>query len=539
VVAIPFARRFWNEHPRRAKVIVAVAAAVTGIAVLSGAAAVLLDRVLTSASVVTRLAMWGPLVEAWVSKPLTGFGPGSFPWILQQTPYFETNSLAPRHPDNAIVQLLGEGGVVGLAAMGIVIGVGVVAVVRTRSIAARFPLICFGVACVNANPSDFMFLVAVAIGWAAYALPRAAATEPAPRASRLLKAATVACAAVIGVAWTSTAVADVSYASARSAVESGNFSSAAEQLALAESLDPGMALYRRQHGAALLQLGDVDGAIEDLEAAVRINPSDDLAWRVLALARDAQDDPASARSAIDQALAAQRSDPANLLVSATLAAERGDDGEVNRTLEEVVQAWPEIVTAPGWDGLLSPGISSQVVLGAAFGRWLDGIVGPEPSALQPMTLAVMTGQPELAAAEADAVLGPSLGPAYLQVLGCDPAGDATLAAAPNSDRRDAVYWLLVARQARAEGQPDAQAERLFWLMTHAPFFEAEPVPPLNPLNDVRGGYSSDQAGYRRLGLFWPDFHLLPSPAAGQTQWFGYPHDAVEAVGLESLIQACR
>ena len=162
------------------------------------------------------------------------------------------------------------------------------AVWRGRSAAARWALLAFAAAGIGANPTDFAFLVVLAIAWAAFAAPR----ERQLQRRKTLTLANVA------------SVRDARHArghrsglrlhdgrllrlrGCRSSVRVGDLRSAEAGLTTAVALDPGMALYARQRGTVRLLLGDLPAATrDDLERAARLNPSDDLAWRTLALAR--------------------------------------------------------------------------------------------------------------------------------------------------------------------------------------------------------------------------------------------------------------
>ena len=154
----------------------------------------------------SRLARWESLTDAWLAKPVAGYGPGSFPWILQQTAYFDTNAWAPRHPDSLIFQLLPEAGLLGAAALLVVAVTVVPKIIRGPSRAASWVVIIFALAGLGANPTDFGFLVAMAIVWVAFAIPRASDGENAVPAGRtVVGLASLACLAAVAAAWTATA----------------------------------------------------------------------------------------------------------------------------------------------------------------------------------------------------------------------------------------------------------------------------------------------------------------------------------------------
>jgi tetratricopeptide (TPR) repeat protein len=538
---VPVALKRWPRDISGQAALGLVLAAGVAVVAASGILGIVLERLLTGGTVAARWAMWGPLTDAWLSKPVAGYGPGSFAWVLQQTDYFDTNTFAPRHPDSAIFQLLPEAGLLGAAALLVVLVTLWSPIFRGRSVAARWVLIAFAVAGVGANPTDFGFLVAVAIAWVAFAIPREpAGPVQAPAAHRLTKATLVASFGVVAVAWTATAAADVSYLSARSAIGVERLDEAIPQLELARSLDPGMALYARQFGTAQLLTDDAPAAILNLEDAVQLNPSDDLAWRALALAHSASGDSDSAWAALKRAIDTQRSDPTNLLLAARWEMETGRDAEALTTLGEVVQAWPEIVAAPGWIEFLPPSISTLDVVETALDRWSQDLPSPEPRSFQPALLAVWAGRTNLAEESAEEALGPSLGAMYVAVMGCSPNATLLLERAPDPVLRTSLYWSLVARQSALDGQVNDRALRLFAIMAGDLLLSVPSDETLNPLDENgHGGFSADLWGYRRLTIVWPDYEELPSPWAGTARLFVQPREALDASGLDTVVQACR
>jgi O-antigen ligase len=538
---VPFAKRQWPSN-RRVQVgmgVVLVAAAVA--VALSGAAGSLLDRLLTAGSIEARFSMWESLTDAWLAKPAAGYGPGSFPWILQQTAYFDTNSWAPRHPDSVIFQVLPEAGLLGAAALVVVAVTLVPAMIRGRSQAASWVVIVFTLVGLGANPTEFGFLVALAIVWIAFAIPRESeAKNEVPAGRRVVRLASLACFAVVAAAWTATAAADVAYLSARSAIDGGRLQEAVPQLQIASRLDPGMVLYRRQLGTAQLLAEDVPVATQNLEAAVRLNPSDDLAWRVLALAHLTSGDSGSGRAALERAIETQRSDSTNLLLAARWQVDDGQDEEALATLGEIVQAWPEIVAAPGWAELLPPAVSTSDVIEVALERWSRDEPSPVVRSLQPILLAVMAGQSDDVEALANDSLGIWLGTAYLAVMGCDQSASAYLDEAPSQARRSSIYWGLVIRQSALDGTVDERAVRLFEIMTSGLLHRSPSNEALNPLNENGdGGFSADIWGYRRMPIEWPDLDPLPSASAGATRWLIRPREAVRSADLDTVLSACQ
>lgn len=539
---IPVAWRHWpRDRGRQVAVGIGLLASIVAVAA-SGVLGSVLERIFTTGPIAARGAMWGPLLDAWLAQPVAGYGPGSFPWVLQLTDYFDTKSWAPRHPDSVIFQLLPEAGLLGVAAVLVVTVTLLPAVLRGRSQAAGWVLFTFALAGLAANPTDFGFLVAVAIGWAAFAIPRSVEGPiPMPVGRRYVTLASLGCFAVIAVAWIATSVADIAYLSARSSIHGERVAEAIPRLELARRLDPGMALYARQLGTAQLVTDDIPRAIESLEVAVQLNPSDDAAWRTLALAHAASGDSAPAWAALEQAVETQRSDPTNLLLTAKWQMQDGRDDDAFATLAEILQAWPETVAAPGWSELLPPGVTTLDLIEVALDRWSRGLPTPRVADGQDTLLAAMAGHTDAAEAFAREWLGLSLGPAYAAVMACDPDASAQLAEAPGNVRRTSVYWSLVVRQSRLDGHPDGRAERLLAIMTGAPLSSPLTDETLNPVNENGvGGFSADIWGYRREPITWAnDGPQLPDPGVGAGRWLFEPRQAVADADLDATLPRCR
>lgn len=490
------------------------------VALLGGAVFVaapsFVDRLLDIATLGQRGQMWLAGMEAWLQRPIAGFGPGSFPWVLQQTDYFDTNTLAPRHPDSSVFQLIPEAGVLGLLAAGVLLFALTPRLWRQRSSAARFALGTFVLASLGANPTDFPYLVVVALLWAAIAAPRVSWRRPASPGVRPVSFVSQAALVIIGLSVASTSVAGVQYDVARESVNSQDLEQAGRSLSTAVALDPGMALYWRQRGTVQLLQGDPEAALSDLSMATRINPADDLAWRTMALALRDAGRLDEALDAVEVAVVVQRSDPTNLLLYAALTA---SPEAREAALAEVVQAWPALLSAPAWDTVAPEPADTDRVADLALRRWEAEAPSLEPSGTQREWLALLT-TPEVLLSEIELGAYPILTEAWLRLSLCGVGGAPVARTLPPSYQRLADYWGLLVQAAAERGLFDERAARAYSLIA------AQSLQPdawrvtLNPLheNDTRG-YSSDQWGYRRLAIHWPEYaYALPSPSAGAFRW---------------------
>jgi tetratricopeptide (TPR) repeat protein len=529
VIATPLMRRRLSTRTG-----LVLALAVLGVAILvlvgPGPGQVLRDRLLGTGTLSARADMWSLLVSLWVDHPIGGLGPGSFPWALQQTAYFDTNSWAPRHPDSLIFQTLPELGLLGIGALLAIVWALAPPILRSPSPATRWALAVFALAGVGTNPAEFTYLLAVAVVWVALAAPRSpASAAPHTRPGRVYRFGAVALFGCAGAAWLILNLAALNYADGRDAARHGDWAEAEARLDTAIALDPGMALYRRQRGAVRLIAGGPEAAIRDLDEATRMNPWDDVAWRSLALAHSQSGDLVAARFAADEATRVQRSDPANLLLAASL---RGDAGVADTALlGEVVQAWPAVVGASGWSALAGEDVDAIEMLTRGLERWEDGRPSPEPDVGQRLWLAATLGRP---------VNGDEMDQATAAVLRCTPDATRRLAEVPLAPRRVAAYWALVVRQSAVDGRTDERAIRLHDLVSSTSIDLAIAAETLNPLDESGwAGFSADVWGYRRQPIEWPDAPItLPSPQAGAVRWIVDPRSAIAEARLESSLADC-
>ena len=494
-------------------------------------------RLFTGATLDQRWDMWGALLEAWAQRPLTGIGPGTFPWSLQATSYFDTNVIAPRHPDSAVFQLLGEAGLLGVAGVvALVIGVGI-PLLRSRSKPAIWAVAVFVFAGLAMNPTDFGYLIIVAKWWAAVALPK---TQPtvATRRSHVVGGAFAAAAVLLAVPIGMTLVAGLRYERARDLALAGDTRAALSELDAAVALDPSMALYVRQRGSALLLSGDAEAATTDFARATELNPYDDLAWRALALAHREAGAVSEAGAALDRAIDLQRSDPTNLLLKISWS----DDGSAPAAtdlLAEVVLVWPTITGAPGWDEVLPAGATTRELIDRALDRWARRLPSIEPITVQALWLAAVGNRPELfEAAAAEGGYSDQLSRAFVAVVTCAPSAGSALEAVPDADRRTTTYWLLVDQFAAFSGADDAAADRMQYLFRLPELDEERAEALLSPLrvND-RYGYRPDEWGYRRPSIPWDSpGPVLPDPRSGELMWRNDPARASAIAGLPAACQ---
>jgi tetratricopeptide (TPR) repeat protein len=433
---------------------------------------------------------------------------------------------------------VGEAGLLGVLALVVILTALLPPILRGRSIAARWALLAFAVACVGANPTVFVDLMSLAIAWAAYSLPREVHQgKSVDGRAGPARVASYAAAAIVGAAYVAMLIAGFTYEGARMAVENGDLTEARSALDLSVTLDPSMALYWRQRGELSYVAKLPSAADADLRRAAELNPSDDLAWRALALASAAAGDGDEAGLALAEALKVQRSDVTNLLTRAQWLVRHDRVPEARELLAEVVQSWPSIVAAPGWNELLPPSVSTAQIIDQATRRWELGLNTPEIASDQGLWLAVLGNRPDIDQRAVDeATMGPTLAKSELALLRCQSPG-SLLNQATDAERRTLSYWTLRIRVASLDRHQDEAANQIYGIMVGDPGFLDRGDDMLNPLNDAP---VMDLWGYRRWPIRWPEVGAaLPSPDSGWVTWLLHPREAVRTAGLADRLPACN
>jgi O-antigen ligase len=519
--AVVLAQRVWPKFvtlPKQRLLGIVGGLAVLLLAVLGAGVS---DRVFNLRTLAARGELWTSAIAAWLSRPVTGEGPRSFPWLLQTTGYFDTNSWAPRHPDSALVQLLAGVGIVGALAVAILL-LSIGSRMR-QSRHASWALLAFIVSGVGANPTDFGFLVAAAIVWSALATPyvrlghrdRGARSRPG---WPLPASATVIALIPIAAGMASALTAEFSYRSAGQAITQGDLRTAEDELRTATTIDPRMALYHRSLGLVRWARVGPRAGLDELRTATAINSSYVLAFRMLAVAVWSAGERNQATAAIDSAVQLQRSDTNNMLLAAQFAAAENRHLDALNLVAETVQANPTLALAPGWKPYLRRvGLSNDDVIGLATQRWERNLPSPQPVTVQGVWLAALAGRPDLTdRAERQAPLPIGLAQSISLALNCED-DSAAIALVGSRAPRDIYYWIVRIRLAARHGIEDEDALSILRIMTGNDRSAIGEVDVLS--ENTAPGFGIDQWGYRRLPI---DIGGLagevPSPGAGLTVW---------------------
>ena len=401
--------RWWT--PRRIGLtFLAVAAAVF---VLAFAAPRLADL----RSLVYRGFLWRDTVLAWSDDPWFGIGPGSMPWARQAAAPPLSFPVRQPHSHDIPLGILGDAGLVGLAAALVLFAAFVLLAgpSRTRTLPGRAAFAVLMGFAVGMLFEDLTFLPAfnlLVVLLAALALIDAGAVrwEPLPAAARLRWAVAPAIGAVALLAMVGIGDASaVAYRQGADAAGEERWPEAHAELQRAMALNPWQPTGPKALTVAADRAGLPAAARTAAARAVQLNPGDGPSWTNLALLCVAAGDRQCARSAADRAV--QTASPAGTeLANAALIYQwLGDEAAADRSYRlslltnhwtRLTLPWPRAVSVG--DGQASELGADAAELGLLIARRLndepiviDDYVGPIQRALAH----AMRGEREGAAAE--------------------------------------------------------------------------------------------------------------------------------------------
>ena len=338
-----------------------VGLAVAGLAVLALAVAFIAPRLTDVRSLVFRGYLWRDTLAAWSQNPVFGIGPGSMPLARQAAAPPLSFPVRQPHSHDVALGILGDAGLVGLAAA-LVLFVTFVVVAgpwRTRSLAGRAAFAVLMGFAAGMLFEDLTFLPAfnlLVIVLVAIALLDAGVVrwQPIPRAARL-PAAVVA--GVAGVALVAVmAVGDagaIAYRNGTDAASEGHWPAAYSEFRHAAALDPWNPAAPKALAVAADRLGLTDEARAAATRAVRLAPGDGASWINLALLCREQGDRSCARHAADRAVDAATPQGRELVNAAIVYEWLGDTAAADRAyrlsmlatyLTGLTQPWPRPIT---------------------------------------------------------------------------------------------------------------------------------------------------------------------------------------------------
>ncbi|MGI8998351.1 MAG: O-antigen ligase family protein [Candidatus Limnocylindria bacterium] len=295
----------------------------------------LLPRLTAVSSLLYRGALWRDTLAAWGSDPIFGIGPGFMPYARQAAAVDFTFPVSQPHSHNLALGVLGDAGLVGLAAAMILVGT---LVLVAGPWCSRSPnggtaaVVLVGVG-IGGLFEDLTFLPAfnlLGILLIAIALIDAGAVTWAPirRAAGLRRAGlllgTGATATVLVGAMVIADAGAIAYRSGTDRAQHADWAGSSRWLARAVEIDRWHPAGPRALAVAAEAAGQLGLARTASEQATLLNPGDAVAWMNLALLCAANGEPACAVEAVDRAVATARYQAPELLNAAVLLDRLGE-----------------------------------------------------------------------------------------------------------------------------------------------------------------------------------------------------------------------
>jgi O-antigen ligase len=366
----------------------------TGLTVLALAGAALVfafvaPRLTDLRSLVYRGFLWRDTIAAWSVDPVFGIGPGSMPYARQAAAPALTFPVRQPHSHDIPLGILGDAGLIGLAAA-LVVFISFILLAgpwRTRSLPGRAAfavLMGFAVGMLFEDLTFLpnfnllvMLLVAMAltdggaVRWQRLdlrpGLPRWAAAAAGLGASALL---------VLMLLGDSSAIA---YRTGTDAAGAGNWPQAFAALQRAVQLNPWQPTGPKSLAVAADRVGQAQIARAAAARAVELSPGDGPSWTNLALLCKAEDDRLCARHAADRAVETASAAGRELANAALVYDWLGDNGLADRTyrLSLLTNYWTGLTLTWPRDVKIGEGSSSELGIDAAelnllIGRRIEG-----------------------------------------------------------------------------------------------------------------------------------------------------------------------
>ena len=318
VAIVPWA---WGRRQRlRLPRTIDARGAALGLAALAAVALgvlVVLPRLTAVTSLLYRGALWRDTLRAWSADPLLGVGPGIMPYARQAAaPDFSFPVRQP-HSHNLPLGVLGDAGLIGLAAALLLVGTLLFVAGPWRSRTARgrtASIVLIGLG-IGGLFEDLTFLPGfnlLAIALIAVALEDAGAVRwvrPAWSSAARRAGAATGAAAISAVLLAAMVVADAGAVAYRAGIDAGTqgrWNVAADRLIRATGIDAWHPAGPRALAVAADAAGLHDVALAAAKEATRLNPGDATAWINLALLCGRDDDRACQEEAARRGMATAR-----------------------------------------------------------------------------------------------------------------------------------------------------------------------------------------------------------------------------------------
>ena len=477
-------RLSWHARPSAGGIAVGVGA----LAVAAAGLALVLPRLTAVTSLLYRGALWRDTLAAWSSDPLLGIGPGFMPYARQAAAADFSFPVRQPHSHNLPLGLLGDAGIVGLAAGLFVVGAVAVAAGPWRSrtpVGRTASVVLVGLA-IGGLFEDITFVPGfnlLAIALVAVALLDAGAVTWAPmrfassgRRWALLAGAGAIATVLLGAMVVADAGA-IAYREGTRSSQSADWAESSRWLTRAVEIDRWHPAGPRALAVAADAAGQPGLARRAAEDATLLNPGDATSWVNLALLCARQSDAECAVPAAQEAAATAPYGSAELINAALVLEEAGETGAADaafrlslltQPVTSFLVDWPRTVAIG--DGTIADYSDASWQLNVVLARRAMGEPIEPESFADPAVRAfayAVDGQPERA----------------------EPLVAEAIEAAPDAPR----VWEIAIVLRDAWGRSTADDERIATVLRGRPF------PPRN-LEPGTPGLASDIGSFRDYPL---------------------------------------
>jgi O-antigen ligase/tetratricopeptide (TPR) repeat protein len=397
IVGIPWAwarrhRLRWEGRPGGRTLI----AGIGGVLLAVAAIALVAPRLTAVTSLLYRVSLWRDTLGAWGSDPLLGIGPGFMPYARQAAAADFTFPVRQPHSHNLPLGILGDAGLLGIAAA--VVLVAVIAWVagpwRARTATGRAAAAVLLGLGVGGLFEDLTFLPnfnLLAIALLAVALSDAGAvrwTRLTPIAGVREWAGAGAAAGTAAILVVAMVVADagaIAYRTGADAAADGHWATATEWLQRSAAVDPWHPATPKALAVTADAAGDPELARRAAETAVARNPGDGPSWTNLALLCARPEDLPCELRALERSMATAEFsglEPLNAAFAYAALGRPTDADDAFRhsllvhRLTALAVAWPRAV--PIGDAALAEDLGALVEVNRLLAWWaMDEPIQPE------------------------------------------------------------------------------------------------------------------------------------------------------------------
>lgn len=459
-----------------------------GLAAVAVVAALVVPRLTAVTSLLYRFALWRDTLAAWQTDPLLGIGPGFMPYARQAAAADFTFPVRQPHSHNLLLGVLGDAGIVGLAAGVVLVAVAawVAGPWRSRTATGRSAaIVLIGVA-VGGLFEDLTFLpnfnllviALLAVALADAGAVRWVAAPPARSARGRMAAAGAGTIGLVLLASMVTADAGaVAYRLGIDAARHERWATATARLERSAAVDPWHPATPKALAITAAADGQLTVARRAARAAVARNPGDSASWTNLHLVCAQLEDRACRETALERAVAMAPFGTPDLANAALGYEALGLPQEADDAFRRSLLAARGTALAIEWPRAVEVG---DTELAEDFGAL---------SELHRVLAMTITGEPVNAGQIAD----PATRALAHAVAGDRSEAEAALEAATVADADQPVTWQLAILLRSHWGQPTDELVRIAEAVSGGPFAGPDQVTRIPSL-------TYDLASFRAMPL---------------------------------------